>query len=126
MSPHATPASIGNRFTAQFIDGLFAMGLALATYWVAKVRGMAPDWIIVVWFVYLMLCDALPRGQSLGKKVVKIAVVRADTGAPCNLWRSLVRNLSLAVLGIFDCLPLIGARRRRVGDYLAGTVVVNQ
>jgi uncharacterized RDD family membrane protein YckC len=35
-----------------------------------------------------------------------------------------VRNLSLAVLGIFDCAPIAGKKRRRVGDYLAGTMVV--
>lgn len=125
MNANVTLASIGSRFTAQFIDSLIAIGLAVATYIAAKSFGLALGWLFVVWLAYLLLCDALPRGQSLGKIVMKIAVVHVRTGEPCSVWRSLVRNLSLAVLGIFDCAPIVGKGRRRVGDYLAGTVVVN-
>jgi len=126
MNANATLASISSRFTAQFIDGLVAMTLAIATYLAAKNLELALEWLLVAWFAYLLLCDALPRGQSLGKIVTKIAVVHVRTGEPCTVWRSLVRNLSLAVLGVFDCAPIVGKKRRRVGDYLAGTMVVNK
>jgi uncharacterized RDD family membrane protein YckC len=126
MHANTALATISSRFTAQFIDGLVAMALAIATYAAAKSFGFALEWLFVAWLVYLLLCDALPRGQSLGKIVTKIAVVHVRTGEPCTLWRSLVRNLSLAVLGVFDCAPIAGKRRRRVGDYLAGTMVVKK
>jgi uncharacterized RDD family membrane protein YckC len=126
MNANTTLASISSRFTAQFIDGLIAMTLAAATYVAAKELELALEWLLVVWIAYLLLCDALPKGQSLGKIVTKIAVVHVRTGEPCTLWRSVVRNLSLGILGMFDCAPIVSKKRRRIGDYLAGTMVVNR
>jgi uncharacterized RDD family membrane protein YckC len=74
--------------------------------------------------VDLLFCDGLPNVQSLSKRVTRSAVVRADTGEPCSYGRSVVRNLSLMVLGIFDAVFIIGASRWRLGDHMAGTHVV--
>ncbi|MCW7539685.1 RDD family protein [Aquabacterium sp. A7-Y] len=117
-------ASIGDRFTGQFIDGLCALAVGTGVFVTMRHMGFSLEWSLVAWVLYLLLCDALPGGQSLGKRVTKIAVVRVRDGAPCGLWRSLVRNTSLIVLGVFDCVPLVGRERRRIGDYIAGTKVV--
>lgn len=50
-------ARIGQRFTAQFIDGLVAMALAFALYQVAKVLGLSNAWAFTGWLVYALLCD---------------------------------------------------------------------
>ena len=74
MNGSATLASIGSRFTAQFIDGIIAMALAIATYAIAKSFGLALEWLFVAWLVYLCFATrfrkakasarSLPRSQS--------------------------------------------------------------
>jgi hypothetical protein len=69
------------------------------------------------------------KGQTPGKKLVGIRVVRAD-GSPVGLFESAVRNL----LRFVDFLPafypvglvtmLIDRQNRRLGDLAAGTVLV--
>lgn len=73
---------------------------------------------------YHLFCDALPGGQSVGKDVMGIAVVDGRTGRPCSAGQSFVRNLLLAVLGFFDWIFIFGGNRRRLGDMVAGTLVV--
>jgi uncharacterized RDD family membrane protein YckC len=74
---------------------------------------------------YYFLADAPPGGQSLGKRVVGIAVVDRQPHAPCSVGQSIVRNLLLFVLGFFDRVFILGEQRRRLGDHAAGTIVVN-
>ncbi|MDO9005527.1 MAG: RDD family protein [Aquabacterium sp.] len=117
-------ASIGDRFTAQFIDGLAGAAVGAVVYFAAQLLGLPLEIMFIGWILYLLFCDALPGGQSLGKKFTRIAVVHFETGRPCGYWQSFARNVPLLVLGVLDCLPLIGQQRRRVGDYLAKTKVV--
>lgn len=123
---HSSPlASIGDRFTAQFIDGLAALTVA-AIFLLANNALSLLFWFVAPlgWLLYILFCDALPGGQSLGKKFTGSAVVHVKTGRPCNFWQSFVRNLTLVVLGIFDWVFIMGEKRRRLGDYLAGTEVI--
>lgn len=79
-------------------------------------------------WVYWTASELLLHGQTLGKRVVGLRVVRED-GAPVDFLSSAVRNLLRAV----DFLPLgyalgglsvlLTERRQRVGDVVAGTVV---
>jgi len=117
-------ASIGDRFTAQFIDGLAAISIGAGLFYLAKVLGWPMDFAILGWLAYLILCDAMPRGQSVGKRLIRIAVVHVDTEQPCTLWRSIVRNVSMVTLGIVDAVFIVGKQRRRLGDFLARTKVV--
>jgi uncharacterized RDD family membrane protein YckC len=78
--------------------------------------------------LYYILLEGL-RGATLGKKLVKIKVVRED-GSACGLGPAFVRN----ILRIIDELPflyIIGMilisrsnKKQRLGDRLAKTVVV--
>jgi uncharacterized RDD family membrane protein YckC len=80
---------------------------------------------IVPFALYALLADGLGSGQSLGKRLMNIAVVDARSGASCGFGRSIVRNL-LRTLGILDwAFMFFGAGRRRLGDWAAGTVVVD-
>ena len=71
------------------------------------------------------------RGQTVGKRLMKIRVVKAD-GSPIGLFESAVRNL----VRVIDFLPigypvglitmLIDVRHRRLGDLIAGTMLVRE
>ena len=76
------------------------------------------------WLLYLLVCDALPGGQSLGKRFTKLSVVHVETEEPCRYWQSVVRNFPILVLGVIDALFIVGKQRRRLGDFLAKTKVV--
>ncbi len=117
-------ASIGDRFTAQFIDGLVALAVGVAMYLGAGAVNLPLELAFLAWFLYLLFCDGLPGGQSIGKKFTKIAVVNVETGQPCNYMQSCVRNICLIILGLIDCAFIVGKQRRRLGDFLAKTRVV--
>jgi uncharacterized RDD family membrane protein YckC len=68
--------------------------------------------------------DALPGGQSLGKRALGTAVVDARTGLPCGPWQSFVRNLLLGILGPLDWVFIFGSRHQRLGDLAARTIVI--
>jgi uncharacterized RDD family membrane protein YckC len=76
-----------------------------------------------IFFMYLFFKDAL-GGQSIGKRVMRIAVVGVASRRPCNLFQSLIRNLSIVVFSVFDILMIMGSDKLRLGDRLAGTRVV--
>jgi len=71
---------------------------------------------------YLLLRDALPK-QSLGKRLMKLRVVQAGSGVRCTGKQSLLRNLP-QLLFLIDAAFILGERRMRLGDHLAGTRVV--
>lgn len=81
----------------------------------------------VVGFGYFLARDALPGGASIGKRLTGLRVVVAETGEPCPLGRSCARNFVLLGLGAIDLVvPFVRANGRRVGDDIAGTVVVRK
>jgi uncharacterized RDD family membrane protein YckC len=117
-------ASIGDRFTAQFVDGVVAFAVGAAMFFVADVFGWPLELAFLAWFLYLLLCDGLPGGQSIGKKFTRSSVVHFETGQPCSYLQSVARNFCLLVLGVVDCVFIVGRQRRRLGDFLARTRVV--
>lgn len=125
-------ASLADRFAAQFVDGLIALTILMALLFAGGLLAptrMTAGLLILLGlgggFGYLWLSDGLAGGQSLGKRLFRIAVVHAVTGRPCTFGQSLVRNATLSLLGIVDVLLIFGRDRRRIGDYLARTRVVN-
>jgi len=74
--------------------------------------------------------EALGGGRTPGKRLAGIRVVRAD-GGPVGLTEALVRNALRAVELPLAYAPAIlavalSARRQRLGDVVAGTLVVRQ
>ena len=70
------------------------------------------------------------RGQTPGKRALGLRVIRLD-GAPVGLPESLVRNALRVVelpLGYAPAVLAValGARRQRLGDLVAGTLVVQE
>lgn len=91
-----------------------------------------PVWInlmgLGVGLVYFIMMEGL-TGTTLGKRLLKLRVVRFD-GSPITMRDSVVRNIFRILDGLF--LYLIAAvavwtsdRNQRLGDRVAGTLVVN-
>jgi uncharacterized RDD family membrane protein YckC len=82
-------------------------------------------------WLYWTAAEVLTGGQTPGKRLTGIRVVRSD-GSPVGVYESAVRNLLRAV----DFLPLFYAtgcismlftpQHRRLGDVLAGTLLVRE
>jgi len=147
---HFALASIGNRFIACAIDHaiqvttiiLMAIGFfALADF--TSFEGAfasAPKWVYAVMIVSLFLIltgyfaffEWLWSGQTPGKRWLKLRVIRED-GRPITFFEASVRNL----LRSFDMMPapfysiglisvFASTRDQRIGDMIAGTVVVRE
>jgi uncharacterized RDD family membrane protein YckC len=144
-------AGIGSRFLAVLIDtmiqaaavvvlGLIFIGLGFSFR--GAVRNLPPSagpWIaalfIFAYFVlmygYFMLFEAIWNGQTPGKRLTHIRVIK-DSGQPITAIDAVGRNL----LRIIDQLPFgygigvvctwISPQSKRLGDYVAGTVVVHE
>ncbi|MFE3542081.1 RDD family protein [Nocardia sp. NPDC059177] len=89
--------------------------------------------IVTVLVGYPVCSETLSRGRSLGKAAFGLRVVRADAG-PIDFRHALTRGLAGAMvdfwmLGAFGAVAVITSlcsrEGRRVGDVLAGTVVVH-
>ena len=151
-------ASIGNRFLAVAIDHFIQYSLIFVIAWlliglasgdsdsggsIGKLFDDMPKWtvavlIIVVFLIfagYFILFEWLWNGQTPGKRLMKLRVIRED-GRPITLWEAIARNL----LRICDAVPgfvlpvysiglitiFLNGRDQRVGDIFAGTVVVRE
>jgi uncharacterized RDD family membrane protein YckC len=116
----------GKRFQGQFIDAIVAYILAIIPFYLlhTTIGKEASIFIAVTIAVtYFLLSDALPNGQSIGKILLKIKVVHKKTMAPCSLVQSFLRNITFP-LGIFDWFFIFFGSHRRLGDFMASTVVI--
>ena len=96
--------------------------------------GMGGGFFLIILFViewlYPVLFEVFARGQTPGKKLLKISVINDDL-SPVTLGTSMVRNLLRTV----DFLPLFylaglvtmlsNQRFQRLGDLAAGTLVIS-
>ena len=103
----------------------FVQGLSGLTQTLAVVGLFATQWL------YWTLCEVLMGGQTPGKRLMGIRVVRLD-GSPVGVLESAVRNLVRVVdfipgLYAVGCLSMLLTRQhRRLGDLLAGTLLVRE
>ena len=92
--------------------------------------GMGALLMFALMWIYAVVCEVWFGGQTLGKRAMGLRVVSAD-GAPVTLVPSVVRNL----LRVVDILPgvyavglastLMDPYARRLGDVIAGTMVIH-
>jgi len=61
----------------------------------------------VVGLVYLLLADAMPNGQSPGKRLLGVKAVHVPTRRPCDVRASVIRNLPVAVAFAFALNPIL-------------------
>ena len=135
---HFSLASIGSRGVALLIDTMVEL---MAFYALGMVIGMllpmafAPAiafWILsilLLFFGYPILTEALLGGRTLGKMAMGLRVRMVD-GSPITPGAAIVRNL-LRAADVFPNLYFTGIvavffteRQQRLGDLVAGTVVI--
>ena len=121
-------ASRSSRLMGQIMDGLIAAAPVLLLLVIPNDQEAVLGVLAIAWigwvFFNILLADGLAGGQSLGKRVVGIRVVDAESGAPCTFWQSFIRNVLLSILGPLDWIFIFGAKHQRLGDKAAGTIVV--
>lgn len=139
-------AGLGARFLATAVDTILIAFLQVMLLLALGLIGNAAGWLdedatflwlgaiylvgafLILWGYYIIF-ELLWNGQSPGKRLVKLRVLRTD-GLPVTLTESLIRNL----VRLVDFLPVfygvgvismfISKQSRRLGDYAAKTLVV--
>jgi uncharacterized RDD family membrane protein YckC len=116
------------RLVARVLDLLFILALGLIPISVAiiafpKSLELAMGGGVAIAIPYLLFADVLGKGAGPGKRLAGIRVVDTQTGKTCSFAKTLVRSV-LVLLGPLDWSWILGRRRRRLGDLVAGTDVI--
>jgi uncharacterized RDD family membrane protein YckC len=115
----------GKRLQGQFIDGLVSYLLGIMAFYFSDSfigREYAVYFGFALGLLYFLFSDALPNGQSIGKRLLNIRVIHKDTMHPCSLFQSFLRNVTFP-LGILDWAFIFFGSHRRLGDFIASTIV---
>lgn len=140
-------AGVGSRFVAMLADTaiqivigfvvFFALTLSIPA--LSRLGSIASQWVIaamivgvfVIYYGYFAIFEALWNGQTPGKRYTQLRVMK-DDGRPISPYDAIARNL----LRIVDQLPVFygvaiisvffSKQNKRLGDFLAGTVVVHE
>lgn len=146
-----TLAGIGNRAIALLIDYLIWGFLLLLLYigmfylifqaggfensnlgegdatwlWLVSIQILL---VFVIYCGYFVFFETLWRGQTPGKRFLKIRVIR-DNGQPARLPQATLRALLRPLDDIFSIgalLIMFTHKEKRLGDWLAGTLVIQE
>lgn len=110
----------------QLVPNLISNGtLDILAQWIWAIQSITTFAIYVGYFVVL---ETLWQGQTPGKKWTKIKVIR-DNGKPERLPQAILRALLRPVddfffIGVF--LIIFSQQEKRLGDLVAGTIVVQE
>ncbi len=142
-------AGIGSRFLAVGLDTLLQIGsgLVILVVWLAlsalagggRTFSQGSVWptVLIVMGVFLLqygyfaFFEAIWHGQTPGKRYTHLRVVKIS-GQAIGTYESVARNLvrivdsfpGFYVIGILSAL--LSSQSRRLGDYVAGTVVIRE
>jgi uncharacterized RDD family membrane protein YckC len=146
-------AGIGSRFIAILVDSLIQIVAVIVLFLflsifvsgaprqhTGELSDTAGKWLLaalglfffLLYWGYFALFEAFWNGQTPGKRLVKIRVVK-DSGRQITLFEALARNLIRVVDMIPPNLYLVGLitmlcnrQQKRLGDFVAGTIVVHE
>ncbi|HZN90894.1 MAG TPA: RDD family protein [Thermoleophilaceae bacterium] len=135
--PVTGPKLDGRRVRAGIIDlvvvlaGALGLGVVVGALGSDQPRDMPGfDFVVLGWALYYYFACESSSGQTLGKRLMKLRVVRLD-GSPAGMGEVAVRTVLRVIDGIaFYLVGLIvmlvtGERRGRLGDLAARTMVVD-
>ena len=139
-------AGVGSRFIALAVDTLLQAFLIFVAVVVlvgsvltlrsagGTLQAIGPVFLVLFVFTlywgYFALFEFFWSGRTPGKRVAGIRVIK-DSGRPMNVYEALARNVLRAVDGLPGVyavgviVMLTNRENRRLGDYVAGTVVVH-
>ncbi|QKD83893.1 RDD family protein [Thermoleptolyngbya sichuanensis A183] len=144
-------AGIGNRALALLIDyhvvalsllGFSILWIFLSTQLMSYLLqregdfSAVPPWLLAVFILgtfaiyagYFIGFEVYRQGQTPGKRFAKIRVIR-DDGRPIGLTQAALRSLLRPIDDFFfigALFILFGKREKRIGDWVAGTIVVQE
>lgn len=140
-------AGVGSRFLALALDSLIQIVAILIFVFGGSVifaallpldarSGWAIALLLFVLFViligYFAIFEAVWNGQTPGKRIIGIRVIK-DTGRPISGYEAVARNLLRLVdqmpgilYGVGIVSALISRQNKRIGDFVAGTIVVRE
>ena len=135
-----TPASVGDRILAHFIDWVIfiAWFLIFALLYSGLGGSLLGSKIgMVVFFVFMLLpvmfydllFEVFMNGQSLGKRAINVRVLALDGTSPtlgAYIMRWIFRLVDTGILGSMVALIIVvvNGKGQRLGDIAAGTAVV--
>ena len=140
-----TLASVGERVVAHIIDLIIKFAYGMIIIWIFRSMFDNTNWmrdlddwslisiyVVLLFpaFVYTLVLESLFEGQTLGKKVMKIRVVKID-GYQASfvdyLIRWVFRIVDLNMLSGFIALIsiIVTEKGQRLGDMTAGTSVIS-
>ena len=135
------PAGVGPRLLATLLDSLFKIAFVFLCIFIAGLSGLFnnPDELLIVilavlFFIplvfYNLLMEQFFNGQSLGKKIMKIKVVKLDGTQPqfgAYLIRWVLRIIDINLFnGVIALLTVaLTEKSQRLGDMAAGTTVIS-
>jgi uncharacterized RDD family membrane protein YckC len=141
-------AGIGSRFLALGVDTIIQSVLYLITAFIfiftmpvgssvfmflPRLLGpaMAVFILFAIYWGYFAIFETLWHGQTPGKRYAGIRVIK-ESGRPINAFEAVGRNLMRAVDGLpgiygvgLVCM-MCNRQSRRLGDFVAGTIVVHE
>ncbi|QQV03086.1 MULTISPECIES: RDD family protein [Chryseobacterium] len=139
-----TVASIGERILAFIIDGVIRIAYIFFIFYLffsvlnlGYILNGMDDWsqgavYIVLTFpasIYPIVFESLMEGQTPGKKIMKIRVVKIDgyqAGFGDYLIRWIFRLIDTTFLGLIGLISMIVSKNnQRLGDIASGTAVIS-
>jgi uncharacterized RDD family membrane protein YckC len=133
-----TIASLGDRIVAQIIDLVILFGYTLISFFIFTFVfdsfsfGFPIALMVLLFlpaFFYDFLCEAFMNGQSFGKKIMKIKVVKVNGSQPRLInyflrWILKPIEVYIAYGSVALITILINGRGQRVGDLAGNTTVI--
>jgi uncharacterized RDD family membrane protein YckC len=133
-----TPAGVMERIMAFIIDILILYSFIFTVFylfikanWLSNISAWSFVLILTLpYFLYFPVIQYYNNGQSFGKKVMKIRVVKTDNTHPRLLdfiIRWLFRTIEVSLFpGVAILFIIITKKNQRLGDIVAGTTVVSE
>ena len=132
-------ANVGTRIGAYLIDALIIIGyyvIAILIFGLLDLSENMDIWVVYMLlglpvFFYSLLFEVLMNGQTPGKYLNKIRVVKIDGSKPTfgNFvlrWMLRIIDISLASGSVALLTILLNGKGQRLGDIAAGTTVISE
>jgi len=131
---HYPVASVGDRIMAYLLDQLFKITYAIAIGILLFNADVGGEWVLISiigipWLLYSVLFEIFMNGQTPGKRVLAIKVIRLN-GTAATIGDYILRWIfGLIDFGILSgaiavIIIVAGGKGQRLGDLVAGTSVV--
>lgn len=138
-------ASVGDRIVAQLLDLLIKAAYVIVVYYIFfylvglnEYMDSADTWSVMAVVMlfglpvifYSLVQESLMEGQTFGKKIIKIKVIKLDgyqAGFGDYLMRWLFRLIEISIgSGIIGLIAIsMSSKNQRLGDMAAGTAVIS-